>query len=454
MLTFGGRRYGHLELIISLLALLLIIFTNILGCGGEDGSGRTENTNPESPARNTAAMRWENIPAARIEAGGMLSPRVRAAMDARGTVHLAYFEDDDNTTCRVQYLAIDNPYGALRTLSGPEPEPVAGIDNCAALSLDLDQDNLPVLSYRGGAIRECGGEQQSDAMLSLKAAGGWGEYTGATGEVLRNPVFRDGLAGTEVSVAVDSEGAIHLAYQFFYEGCDAMNYRYPDLCYVKKDHSALSASALEETVEGNQYDDGGNVQNSVGYHCVITLDSGDNPVIFYYAELPGNTRGLRMARKQQGIWEKEWIEEGCLIGSISSARCDAGGFFGVAYYVKEYSDGRADHHCLRYAEEKASSWRIQMVDDTSWCGDYCSLAYDAAGSAAIAYYELQSHSGYAANNLRFAHLQEGVWKRETVASSGDIGRYNSLWFDGQNRPVICSYSGTERTVYLFHPAEV
>lgn len=453
MLTFGGRRCGYLELVISLLALLLIIYTNILGCGG--GGGGSNNTGSQS--RNVVASRWENVPLARIEAGGMLSPRVKAARDAQGTVHLAYFQDDDNTAAayQIQYLVLDNPTGTLRTLSSsPEPEPVTSIDNCAALSLALGQDNLPVISYRGGTVRECGREQQSDAMLSLKAAGGWGEYTGAVGIVERNPVFQDGLAGTEVSVAVDSEGAIHLAYQFFYEGCDAMNYRYPDLCYVKKDRSALSAAALEETVEGNHYDDGSNVQNSVGYHCVITLDSGDNPVIFYYAELPGNTRGLRVARRQQGIWEKEWIEEGCVVGSISGARCDAGGFLGVAYYVEEYGDGRADHHCLRYAEEEASSWRIQMVDDTSWCGDYCSLAYDAAGSAAIAYYELKSHSGYAANNLRFAQLQEGAWKRETMASSGDIGLYNSLWFDGRNRPVICSYSGTERTIYLFHPAQV
>ncbi|MEW5803044.1 MAG: hypothetical protein AB1847_13165 [bacterium] len=463
-----GDKRKRCRRLIFLLALLFLSISAAGGCGGGGGGGgREDSGQPDEQPYNILQIKWGQTALARIEAGGMLSPRIEAAFDGSGKVHLAYFQDGSDTPYRIRYMTADGQ--APRSLSPSEPATVAGIDNCAALSLALGQDNLPVIAYRGGMIRECGREQQSDAMISLKSDT-WAEYTGAIGVVERNPVFHDGLAGTEISAVVDSQGNVHLAYQFFYEGCDAMNQRYPDLCYVRKDRSALDGAVPEETVEGNQYD-GDNIQNSVGYHCALTLDGEENPVIFYYAELPDHTQGLRVARKRNGVWEKEWIEEGCVVGSIACARCDAGGFLGVAYYVEEYSDGygdgysggQVDSHCLRYAQEIASSWegassqgegsfwRVQMVDNASFCGDYCSLAYDAEGSAAIAYYELKSHSGYDLNNLKLARFQQGVWKSEVVASEGDIGLYNTLWFDGSQRPVICSYSRTEDTIFLFSP---
>ncbi|MGA1791233.1 MAG: hypothetical protein ACMUIM_07090 [bacterium] len=454
------------------LLILFAIFSGVLlwgGCGGGGEQTLYEGSGETSGGESSGT--WERIALTRIDAGGMLNPRVQAEWDSNGQVHVLYFTDSNDPAhdYSINYLVWDSRGLLYRTGDDQgtviDTEPVVDIDNCMALAFSLDKEGIPVVAYRGGRIRNCGQEQQSDAMLIIRGNSGWEEYTGAIGVVERNPFFGDGLAGTEVSVILDSKGDIHLCYQFFYEGCDAMNYQYPDLCYVKRTRSALDDEVIEETVEGNQYGSL-NIQNHVGDHCVIALDDEENPVIFYYAAIPGGDKGLRVARKMNGTWKKEWIEKGCEVGGITCARWDEIGYLGVAYYVEQYTNGRDDRHCLRYAEvlpsgwkiedseEESSSWDVRMVDDSAWCGKYCSLAFDFWGFPAIAYYEIRPHSGSTLdllnNNLKIARFDGESWKKEVVAFQGDIGLYNSLWFDPNDRIFICSFSNTQKEIDIFY----
>ncbi|MFV1951902.1 MAG: hypothetical protein ACC630_08130, partial [Nitrospinota bacterium] len=429
--------------ILLFLSLSLFCFT---GCAGKSDSNG-DNSGGDVGTEEGPAEVWEGFALGQTGEGGLLSPRVTAVVDSNEYAHIFYFDKNgkNDTPYGINYLVWDIKTSSLLSVS--EPESVIEVDNCSALSLALDTDNSPVVAYQGGIFRECGPEKQSDVMLSVKENEAWAEYTGATGIVKRNPVLPDGLAGTEVSVAVDSKGGVHLCYQFFYEGCDAMNFRYPDLQYVKKDSSALDAEVSEETVEGNIYE-GSNMQNSVGEHAVITLDSHEDPAIFYYAEFPDGTNGLRVARRKNGEWIKEWVEKDCVVGDISAA-LSTDGYLAVAYYVKQYTDGRDDVDCLMYAKEESSSWVVRMVDDTTRNGKYCSLAFDPSGSPAIAYYEIESYSGRGLEDLKLARFNGKSWDREVVASTGNIGLYNTLWFDNDN-PVIISYSNTDKTIYIFY----
>jgi hypothetical protein len=432
--------------------------TVIYGCGGGGGGGTntvtsvsTEGNEEETNEETPVEVAWKATKVKQLQTGGLLSLHVRALQDTNGDVHVTYFTESQTSsgTYDINYL-VWNRDGVVT--SGDSRAGIIGsIDNCRNLGLALDQDNYPVVSYQGGTIRECGSEQQSDAMISIKEDVDWEEYTGAIGEVERNPVFRDGLAGMDTSLAFDSNGDVHIAYQFLYEGCDSMNFQYPDLYYVKKDRNSLGeAGTVEDQVEGNQYG-GTNIQNDVGDHATIVIDSQDNPVIFYYAELSDNTKGLRVARQQQdGTWQKQWIEAGCEVGGIS-AGIDDGGGLGVAYYVTTYTDGSEDEHLLKYAREQSSSWSVQVVDDTTLSGRYPSLAFDTSGYPAIAYYEMETYSGYELKNLKLARFDGTSWTdREVVASTGDVGLYNSLWFDDSGYPMICSYTNTEDSIYIFY----
>jgi len=408
-------------------------------CGGSSGGGN----NADGDSEENQTYEWtQSVIGSSLDSGGLLSPRVSAARGSDGKIHVAYFNDSDTnvTDYEINYIVTD-----MNTLGG-SAEAVISVDNTSSLSLSLRPDNSPVVAYQGGEVRECNFEKRSDAMFSVRQSGSWNEYTGAIGVVDRNPTLPDGLAGKELSVVVDSAGYIHIAYQFFYEGCDDQNFTYPDIMYVKKDPAALAAQVTEEVVEGNTYGDT-NIQNSTGTHAVITLDSQGDPAIFYYATLSDKTTGLRVARKKNNTWESEWIETACEIGDISAATAGDGSL-AVAYYVKSCTN-KNDTHLLRYAKEQSLSWSVQTVDDTVKAGNYCSLAFSTSGVPAIAYYALESYSGRSLKDLYFAQLNGDSWDREVVASTGDIGLYNNLLFDGES-PIIISYSSTDKTIYAFH----
>ncbi len=428
----------------KLLNIFLPLFVTAVlfnACGGGSGAG---NGNEDSE-KETQEDKWtQSAIGNSLGSGGLLSPRVSAAMGSDGNIHIAYFDDSDTnaTDYVLNYIVTD-----ISTLGG-SAETVISVDNTSALSLSLGPDNSPVVAYQGGEVRECNNEKRSDAMFSVRQSGGWNEYTGAIGVVARNPTLPDGLAGKELSVVVDSAGFIHIAYQFFYEGCDEQNFTYPDIMYVKKDPNALATPVAEEVVEGNTYINNSlGIQNSAGTYASITLDSQGDPAIFYYATLSDGTTGLRVARKKNNVWTPEWIETDCEIGDISAARSGED-YLAVAYYVKSCKN-KDDANLLRYAKEQSSAWVLQTVDDSVKAGNYCSLAFSSSGKPAIAYYALESYSGRDLKDLYIAQLNENSWDLEVVASTGDIGLYNNLLFDGES-PIIISYSGTDRTIYAFY----
>ena len=124
----------------------------------------------------------------------------------------------------------------------------------------------------------------------------------------------------------------------------------------------------------------------------------------------------------------------------------------MAYYIEnEYEDSNGIHKkCLKYATQKDSSWEIHMVDESILCGKYCSLSFDRNGNPAIAYYAMENHSGSREmKDLKFAFYVGKTWETEVVSEEGDIGKYNSLWFDKKNSAHICSYSNSKKEIYIF-----
>jgi hypothetical protein len=429
-----------------------------LGCGGGSGSGGgSTNVADKDTNDNPPDNAWQQVKVKQISASGLLLSHVTAKPDGNDQLHIAYFTDSLNTAgdYTVNHILWD-----MESQSEISHESVIDVDNCNTLSLALGPDNIPIVAYQGGVVREGGSEQQSDVMVSIMQNTIWTEYTGGIGFVARNPIFTDGLAGKFVSVAVDASGDIHLCYQFFYEGIDAMNFNYPDLLYVKKDGSSPSTDGTEETVEGNVYNSNGSAseQNRVGAYASMIIDSFGNPVIFYYADLSPNssdpdTKGLRVAYRTGGVWQAEWVETGFEVGDISCA-LDSSGNLSVAYYVDSlYTDSHGITHqqCLKYATKTSSAWTTTLVDESTLCGKYCSLAFDASGNPAIAYYSMQNHSGSLdLKDLKLSSLEGTSWSSEVVASEGDIGNYNTLWFDGNGKTYICSYSNTDQAIYLFY----
>ncbi len=413
---------------------VLCLATLLAGCGGGGGGGGTGPDPQPSPTT------WQRTALRDVSVGGLTSPRVAAAVGDDGRVHVAFFEDADPGPYRITYLGLD-PVAA----DFPEGETVVELDNAAGLAVAATTGR-PVVVYQGGAERTCGDERQSDAMVSIRGDGGWAEYTAAIGENPRNPVFFDGVAGAGVAAAVSADGALHVAYQFYYEGCDAMNFAYPDLRYVRVDPDDPAALPEEEVVEGNAYGEDV-VQNRVGDRAALTVDPDGVPTVFHYAELADGTQGLRVARRVDGQWVSEWIETECEVGAIATG--PPGREPSVAYLVTRYSDGRDDQGTLRYARWDGTGWAAETVDDTVRCAGTCSLAFGPDDAVAIAYYEDETYAGRDLGNLKLARFDGSAWTREVVSSAGDVGRYNGVWSDGAGGFAVLGYSDTDRAIYLF-----
>ncbi|HOO46249.1 MAG TPA: hypothetical protein PLM29_08470, partial [Deltaproteobacteria bacterium] len=172
------------------------------GCkGGSGSSGLTGgiNSSDNNAGQVTTAEGWQQEEIASISAGGMLLPNVKAVQDDASLIHVAWFSDSTVT---------DGGYTIEHIVWNPSIQDqvshssVIDLDNCRTLGLALIQGEAPVVAYQGGEIREGGSEQQSDVMISIYGSGSWTEYTAGIGFVGRNPVFEDGLAGKQVSLAV------------------------------------------------------------------------------------------------------------------------------------------------------------------------------------------------------------------------------------------------------------
>jgi uncharacterized delta-60 repeat protein len=78
------------------------------------------------------------------------------------------------------------------------------------------------------------------------------------------------------------------------------------------------------------------------------------------------------------------------------------------------------------------------VDATLNAGQYLSIGANAKGEPGIAYFE-GTHGDF-----KFAYkITAGVWKTETVQSSGSVGLYHSLKFDNSGRPTVLFYNKTK-----------
>ncbi|NLD37279.1 MAG: hypothetical protein GX654_10465 [Desulfatiglans sp.] len=441
----------------------------IYGCNTKKKGGGGSQTNEPPVYQPSNPRQWDMHLVKHLDAEGLLTPGVTAVKGSDGNIRFAYFSDgtDYNNENRyniniILWDSVANSIISEEILNPTPPETGGeGLDNCNSLALALNNSNAPVIAYQGGLFRDQAPSdgEQSDVMFSIRGVNNWTEYTGAIGYVDRNP-FYDGLAGSDLSLAVDSAGNIHIAFQFYFEGMDSYNFEYPALNYIRHERSSLGDPVadsewpdMEETVYGSVFTQTSAVHRGVGYGCKLLLDNSNNPVVFFSEHTDhSNTYGLWFARRNSnGEWSRQWVEQvgnGWTIGDISAAKT-RDGTFAVAYtkVCLDCDDDEGDH--LKYAEQSGNGWSVRIVDQSSICGHSPSLAFDSAGNPAIAYYDKRSYIGRSRKFLKFAKHNGSIWGSETVAEDHDYGHNNTLWFNSNNIPVICSYSEARDNIAIF-----
>ncbi len=447
------------------MALLLAFF--VFGAGCSDGGG----IGNDAETLNRQPNRWEKYEVADVDAVGTSLPYVTAVPGGGENIHIACYNavsPPGGTAYHQLHHLIWHPRLGLRSRTvvdnSPAPSGAAGFDRCAQFSMAMGEDATPIFVYPVEEVVPEIVQIEADIMVNF-GDGSLTEYVAAVGYVARNPVYFDGHATSNMSVQVGAAGDVHIAYQFFTEGMDAANYRYPDLFYVHRTREELAQvlsypeyGAVEEAVDGNTFSTYG-VHNSVGYHCTLALDAEERPVIVY-AEHPESYAGsfaLKAAfRGEDGTWRREVItrlNDGWKVGGIDATVADDGSL-SVVYALRAPAPAPDNAHRLMYATNRETGdWRTEIVDETTWCGAYCSIAIDPEGMPAVAYYDERSHSQRPHLFLKFARRDGLRWVRETVDEYESCGRFNSLWFDASGRAAICTYSDLNHRILVFRQEE-
>ncbi len=403
------------------------------------------------------STQWETNVLASVGASGLLQANVQSVIDD-STLHLFYYDANtqDSSQYDLKYLSYDLELNQIVNAA----ETVITIDNSGSLTAAFGE-SAPQAAYQGGNIRECQGSEQSDAMVS-KRIQSWQEETAAIGFVERTaPVLEDGLAGGTMSLAIDDNGNRHLAFQFFYEGCDQNPFAYPDLHYVSLlsgvDYSDPENAPDEEQVDGNVLDTDDNANYNdllgTGNANVLLLDTNNNPVVVYSAEDPSVTDekiGLKIANRENGAWSNEWIIDNCTVEGVDAA-FDNNGSLGIAVYTTQ-CEGTEDYDPqLHYVQETNGEWVTQTINMTARAGQYPSIAFDEDNQAMIAFYEIASYQGRELENLKLARFESDAWEIYEVSNLDDVGRYNQLHVLDNGDIALVSFVASENKIVLFRP---
>lgn len=453
----------------------------VYACGGGGDSNNGSDTNPNDPGTPS----WERFDILKLEGGAPEYQQVAAKMDDQGLIHFFYFKRGEPYEVWPRYLVnhvvwdtnLSALVGEEETIEVMPPNPGsgdAGLSNSWLLDVELTTDAMPLVAYQGGRIPQpansnvdpCNPTFQGDLMVNLYNGSGWDEYLGIYGDAIgKNPLFTDAYVGLSGTIAVDSQNAVHMAAQAYYEMCDEHGQDNPDLMYVKQTMDDLEGNysvQWEELVdEYNVFTQGGaDVVTQMGYGCKLVLDAQDNPIIVYVGTPDQDGEGenrtsLRMARKVGNQWQTEIIQ---LLEDWDAKKLSVAiapdGTIGVAYYMETLLTETVHPDHLKFASLPPgvdSEWDFHIVDLSSHCGDFPSLAFDADSRPIIAYYDIHANSGSyrRRENLRFARLENNRWQTETVATAGDIGKSNTVWVDADNVVHISTYEYNDQQIVLF-----
>ncbi len=214
-----------------------------------------------------------------------------------------------------------------------------------------------------------------------------------------------GNAGRDVSIALDSKGNPHIAYN---------NGNQTGVKYAYWNGTAWKIQLIED----------GGASGSNGLWSSIKLDQNDHPHIIYLDLDSTYHTYLRYATWDGQSWKLQTVDSAA--SWHTSLALDLKGYPHITYC------GVAS---LNYASWNGEKWVIETIDPgilyvNDALGAYSSLQFDSNGNPCVAY------SDEAGGRLKYASYDGSKWNIETVDSGVTVTPYNSLALDSNNNPLI------------------
>ena len=216
-----------------------------------------------------------------------------------------------------------------------------------------------------------------------------------------------GKVGLYTSIALDSSGFPHISY------CDYSN---KALKYAHWNGNRWDKSMVDNSGDICVFEYFGDTTS-------IAIDGSGTPHISYCDY--GNYN-LMYAVREGILWSTEVVDDIGEVGHYSSLVLDEEGDPHIGYdYLTRGSSMKFD---LKYAKKTQGSWDLEVVDEESDVRKWISLKLDSSGLPHMCYYD------YTEGSLKYTMYNGGTWVFDTVEIEGSTGCFNCL---GLNDDIPC-----------------
>ncbi|MDZ7814905.1 MAG: CFI-box-CTERM domain-containing protein [Planctomycetota bacterium] len=167
------------------------------------------------------------------------------------------------------------------------------------------------------------------------------------------------------------------------------------------------------------------------------------PSVAYYKVLGSQSGALYYAYWDGVNWHHESVDEveGGNVGLYANMELDSFGRPHIAYYDRGAGS-------LKYAlRTVAGGWRLTEVDTggaaANDVGSFCSLELNDLNEPRISYFDESS------GDLKYAALENGLWKVYVVDSTGDVGSHTSIALDPVTNAPRIAYRDNDHKALKF-----
>ncbi len=214
------------------------------------------------------------------------------------------------------------------------------------------------------------------------------------------PWIREKVADTkpnwstnDLSMQVDSNGKVHIAYSFFEDSGFTASLRYAN---------NVDGTWVNETVDSSSAD--------IGRYPSLVLDAADKVHISYR---DSTNKVLRYATNAAGAWQQFTVDASGNVGDHTSIAIDGTGRLHISYMNNTDKD-------LKYAYKSGGVWVPTTVDAVGRVGEYSSLGVDHDGKVHISYFDTDNA------NLKYVTNVDGSWAASVMDYQGIVGSGTGL----------------------------